>query len=43
MAFAVDGGVTVPGAFGARVGDTIVVTESGVECVTEYPRDLEVL
>ncbi len=43
MAFAVDGGVTVPGAFGARVGDTIVVTGSGVECVTEYPRDLEVL
>ena len=26
----------------ARAGDTIVVTESGVERVTESPRDLEV-
>ena len=43
MAFAVDGGITVPGDFGARVGDTIVVTEDGTECVTEFPRALEVL
>ena len=43
MAFAVDGGITIAGEFGARVGDTIVVTESGTECVTEFPRDLTVL
>lgn len=43
MVFAVDGGVTVPGEFGARVGDTIIVTEYGTECVTEYPRHLEIL
>ncbi len=43
MAFAVDGGVTVPGRFGTRIGDTIVVTETGSECVTEFPRHLEVL
>jgi len=43
MVFAVDGGVTVPGEFGARVGDTIIVTETGTECATEYPRALEVL
>jgi len=43
MVFAVDGGITVPGKFGARVGDTIIVTERGSECATEYPRDLTVL
>ena len=43
MAFAVDGGITLPGEFGAGVGDTIVVTETGTECVTEFPRELEVL
>ncbi len=43
MVFAVDGGITLPGEFGARVGDTIIVTEGGGECVTEYPRDLTVV
>ncbi len=43
MAFAVDGGITVPGKFGARVGDTILVTEDGTECVTESPRNQPVL
>lgn len=43
MVFAVDGGITVPGKFGARVGDTIIVTERGSECVTEYPRELKVV
>jgi Xaa-Pro aminopeptidase len=43
MVFAVDGGVTVPDVFGARVGDTVIVTDDGVEIVTEYPRELTVL
>lgn len=43
MVFAVDGGVTLEGEFGARVGDTIIVTEQGSECATEYPRDLTVV
>jgi Xaa-Pro aminopeptidase len=43
MVFAVDGGITIPGEFGARVGDTIIVTETGAECVTKYPRELKVL
>ncbi len=43
MVFAVDGGITVPDVFGARVGDTVIVTESGIEIPTEYPRDLTVL
>jgi Xaa-Pro dipeptidase len=43
MTFAVDGGITIPGKFGARVGDSIVVTENGFEFLTEYPRDLAVV
>jgi len=43
MTFAVDGGITIPGEFGARVGDTIVVTESGFDCLTPYPKELRVL
>ena len=43
MVFAVDGGITVPDVFGARVGDTVIVTEDGYEIATEYPRDLTVL
>ncbi len=43
MVFAVDGGVTVPDVFGARVGDTVIVTEDGYEIATDYPRDLTVL
>jgi Xaa-Pro aminopeptidase len=40
MTFAVDGGVTVDGQFGARVGDSIVVTDDGYECLTPYPKGL---
>ncbi len=40
MTFAVDGGITVPGKFGARVGDSVLVTENGYELLTPYSRDL---
>jgi Xaa-Pro aminopeptidase len=43
MTFAVDGGITIEGEFGARVGDSIVVTEDGFEYLTPYPKDLRVL
>ena len=43
MTFAVDGGITIPGKFGARVGDSIVVTEEGFEYLTPYPKDLRIL
>jgi Xaa-Pro aminopeptidase len=43
MTFAVDGGVTAPGRFGARVGDSVVVTEGGYESLTPYPKDLRIL
>lgn len=40
MTFAVDGGVTVPGRGGGRIGDSIVVTDDGFEFITDYPREL---
>ena len=43
MTFAVDGGITVAGRYGTRIGDSIVVTETGFEYLTPYPRDLRVL
>jgi Xaa-Pro aminopeptidase len=43
MTFAVDGGITVPGEFGARVGDSILVTDEGFEYLTDYPRGLTVV
>ncbi len=43
MTFAVDGGITIKGEFGARVGDSIVVTNDGFEYLTSYPKELRVL
>jgi Xaa-Pro dipeptidase len=43
MTFAVDGGITIEGEFGARVGDSIVVTEDGFEFLTPYPKQLQIL
>ena len=43
MTFAVDGGITVPGRYGARVGDSIVVTEDGYEFFTPYPKELSIV
>lgn len=43
MTFAVDGGITLPGKYGVRVGDSIVVTETGFDYLTPYPNILTVL
>lgn len=43
MTFAVDGGVTVAGKYGGRIGDSIVVTERGFEYLTPYPRGLAIV
>jgi Xaa-Pro dipeptidase len=43
MTFAVDGGITVSGQFGGRVGDSIVVTPDGFEYLTPYPRHLTII
>lgn len=43
MTFAVDGGISVPGRLGGRIGDSVVVTDSGYEFLTDYPRRLLVV
>ncbi len=43
MTFAVDGGISVDGQLGARIGDSIVVTEDGCDYLTNYPRTLLVV
>jgi Xaa-Pro aminopeptidase len=43
MTFAVDGGITIRGEFGGRIGDSIVVTETGFEYLTPYPSEIAVL
>lgn len=40
MTFAVDGGISVDGVTAGRIGDSIVVTETGCEYLTDYPRQL---
>ncbi len=43
MVMCIDGGVTEAGRYGTRVGDSLVVTESGYESLTPYPKALKVL
>ena len=43
MSFAVDGGITVEGQYGTRVGDSIIVTEDGFEYLTPFPKALAII
>ena len=40
MTFAVDGGISVDGVTAGRIGDSVVVTETGFEYITQYPREI---
>ncbi len=40
MTFAVDGGISIDGVTAGRIGDSIVVTETGYEYITQYKREL---
>jgi Xaa-Pro aminopeptidase len=43
MAFSVEPGIYLPGRWGARIEDIVVVTEDGVESVNNRPHELVVL
>ena len=43
MTFAVDGGISVDGELGGRIGDSVVVTETGCEYLTSYSRQILVV
>ncbi|MCP5087655.1 MAG: aminopeptidase P family protein [Rhodobacteraceae bacterium] len=43
MTFAVDGGISVDGVTAGRIGDSVAVTETGWEYLTQYPRDVTVV
>lgn len=43
MVFTVEPGIYVPGFAGFRHSDTVAVTETGIEFITYYPRDLKSL
>jgi Xaa-Pro aminopeptidase len=40
MTFAVDGGISVDGRLGGRIGDSVAVTANGTEYITDYPRKI---
>lgn len=40
MTFAVDGGISVDGVTAGRIGDSVVVTETGTDYITSYPREI---
>ena len=43
MTFAVDGGISVDGKLGGRIGDSIVVTDTGADYLTDYARTVLVV
>ena len=40
MTFAIDGGISIDGEIAGRIGDSIVVTDTGFEYLTEYDRTI---
>ena len=42
MTFAVDGGISIDGITAGRIGDSVVVTQTGYAYLTDYPREIMV-
>jgi Xaa-Pro dipeptidase len=43
MAFTIEPGIYLPGRNGARVEDNVVITQTGIDCLSDLPRELRVL
>lgn len=43
MVFSVEPGIYLPGEFGVRIEDLVLVTENGCEVLNRYPKDLQVV
>jgi len=43
MAFTVEPGIYLPGRNGVRIEDNLVITDDGAVCLTDLPRDLQVI
>ena len=42
MVYTIEPGIYVPGLGGVRIEDDVVITEDGVDVLTQYPYQLEV-
>ena len=43
MGFSVEPGIYLPGKFGVRIEDLVLVTETGCEVLNQYSKELQVL
>jgi Xaa-Pro dipeptidase len=43
MVFTIEPGIYVPGVGGVRIEDDVLITESGFETLTAYPKDLQII
>lgn len=43
MVFSIEPGVYLPGEFGVRIEDLVLVTETGCEVLNHYPKDLQIV
>ncbi len=43
MCFSIEPGIYLPGKFGVRIEDLVIVTEDGCECLNNDSRELQII